>query len=203
MNNLLTFRNPEFGEIRTVEIDGEPWLVGKDVAQALGYANPRDALEKHVDKEDRNTVAFRDGNRGNPNQTIINESGLYSLILSSKLPDAKKFKRWVTSEVLPTIRKTGGFHVEVIDMTQTLENLTQTVKTLTERLDKLERKKSLPAPKKKATKPKDQFFRLRMTQDEMDMLNAIAGKLCTTKSAAVLCGINRVARDLGVYGKHR
>lgn len=104
---IQAFANPEFGEIRCILIDDEPWLVGKDVAEALGYSNIRDALAKHVDNEDKNTVAIRDGIQGNPNMTVINESGLYSLILSSKLPDAKKFKRWVTSEVLPAIRKTG------------------------------------------------------------------------------------------------
>ena len=91
MNTLQVFENPEFGSIRTVEIGGEPWRVGKDVAVALGYTNPRDALRKHVDNEDRNTVAVHDGIKGNPNMTIINESGLYSLILSSKLPDGRLF----------------------------------------------------------------------------------------------------------------
>lgn len=113
-NELQIFSNPEFGEVRTVNIDGEPWFVGKDVATALGYSNTRDALSKHVDDEDKNTVAFRDGIQGNPNQTVINESGLYSLVLSSKLPTAKKFKHWVTSEVLPAIRKTGGYSVKQI-----------------------------------------------------------------------------------------
>lgn len=88
---------------------GEPWFVAKDVCEALGYSNTRDAIAKHVDEEDRNTVAIRDGNRGNPNQAIINESGLYSLILGSKLENAKRMKRWVTSEVLPSIRKTGSY----------------------------------------------------------------------------------------------
>lgn len=105
---LVVFENEEFGRIRTVEIDGEIWFVGKDVAAALGYSNPRDAIAKHVDEEDRNTVAICDG-KGNPNQTIINESGLFSLILSSKLESARKFKRWVTSEVLPSIRKNGSY----------------------------------------------------------------------------------------------
>ena len=100
MNEIQIFNNPEFGEIRTVEINGEPWLVGKDVATVLGYSNTRDAIDRHVDSEDKNTVVNPDGNKGNPNMTIINESGLYSLVLSSKLPGAKKFKRWVTSEVL-------------------------------------------------------------------------------------------------------
>lgn len=111
MNELQIFQNPEFGEIRTIERDGEPWFVGKDVAVALGYSNTRDALDRHVDNEDKNTVVNSDGNRGNPNMVIINESGLYSLVLSSKLPTAKAFKRWITSEVIPSIRKTGGYQI--------------------------------------------------------------------------------------------
>lgn len=107
---ICTFSNPEFGSITTIMIDNEPWFIGNEVANLLGYENTRDALKKRVDTEDKNTVAIRDGNhRGNPNKTIINESGLYSLILSSKLPQAKKFKRWVTSEVLPAIRKHGAY----------------------------------------------------------------------------------------------
>lgn len=109
MNELMIFNNPEFGRIRTVEIDGEPWFVGKDVAEMLGYTNPRKALADHVDDEDKNTVTIRDGIPGNPNITIINESGVHSLILSSKLPTAKRIKRWVTSEVLPSIRKHNGY----------------------------------------------------------------------------------------------
>lgn len=109
---LQIFNNPEFGEVRTTVIDGEPWFVGADVATALGYTNSRKALGDHVDDEDKNTVTIRDGIQGNPNKTIINESGLYSLVLSSKLPTAKKFKRWVTSDVLPTIRKTGGYSMK-------------------------------------------------------------------------------------------
>jgi len=109
MNELQKFTADEFGTIRGMTVDGEPWLVGKDVAAALGYSNPRDAISKHVDTEDKNTVAIRDGTSGNPNAAIINESGLYSLIFGSKLPNAQKFKRWVTSDVLPSIRKTGGY----------------------------------------------------------------------------------------------
>lgn len=96
-------------QVRTVVRDGEPWFVGKDVADILGYKNQRDALAKHVDDEDKNSVAIRDGIQGNPNKVVINESGLYSLIVASKLPTAKAFKRWVTSEVLPTIRKHGAY----------------------------------------------------------------------------------------------
>lgn len=108
MNNIQIFNNPQFGNIRTVTIHGEPWFVGKDIAEALGYTNSRDALTKRVDDEDKG-VAKCDTPSGAQTMTIINESGLYSLILSSKLPNAKKFKRWVTSEVLPTIRKTGHY----------------------------------------------------------------------------------------------
>ena len=111
-NELQIFNSPEFGQVRSIMIDDEPWFMGKDVADALGYQNGRGALSRHVDLEDKNTVVIPDGNKGNPNQTIINESGLYSLILSSKLPNAKKFKRWVTSEVLPAIRKTGRFAID-------------------------------------------------------------------------------------------
>ena len=112
MNELIIFENPEFGSIRTVELDGEPWLVGKDVAEALGYTNPRKALDDHVDTEDKmqgDGVTIRDSMGREQHPTIINESGLYSLVLSSKLPTARKFRRWVTSEVLPSIRKTGGY----------------------------------------------------------------------------------------------
>lgn len=97
-------------QVRTVTIDDEPYFVGKDIATILGYSNTRDALAKHVDIEDKNTVAIHDGiTRGNPNQTVINESGLYSLILGSKLPQAREFKRWITHEVLPAIRKHGAY----------------------------------------------------------------------------------------------
>lgn len=128
MNELMIFNNPEFGKIRTVEVNGEPWLVGKDVAEALGYSNTKAALLDHVDEEDRRILQrseiatienhlpkdvfpmnFVNGEIPNRGLTIINESGLYALVLGSKLPTAKKFKRWVTSEVIPSIRKSGGY----------------------------------------------------------------------------------------------
>lgn len=112
MNEVQLF-NFENHEVRSLLINDEPYFVGKDVADVLGYSNSRKALNDHVDAEDKNTVTIRDGiTRGNPNQTVINESGLYSLVLSSKLPSAKKFKRWVTSEVLPALRKTGQYQVK-------------------------------------------------------------------------------------------
>ena len=108
MNSLQVFKSSDFGEIRTVLIGDEPYFVGKDVAEILGYSNTRDALAKRVDEEDKG-VASCDTPGGKQDLTVINESGLYSLILSSKLPTAKAFKRWVTSEVLPSIRKHGAY----------------------------------------------------------------------------------------------
>ena len=116
MNEIQIFTGA-FGTIRTVTLNNEPYFVGKDVADILGYSNPRDALSKHVDDEDRSDVAIYDGSQ-NRNMTIINESGLYSLILRSQLPTAKQFKHWVTSEVLPTIRKHGMYATP-----QTLEQM--------------------------------------------------------------------------------
>lgn len=112
MNEIQVFSNPEFGEVRTLTINGEPWFVGKDVAQVLGYQNTKKALTDHVDLDDKlqgDGVTICDPMGREQHPTIINESGLYSLILSSKLPGAKKFKRWVTSEVLPSIRRNGGY----------------------------------------------------------------------------------------------
>ena len=109
-NTLQVFENNEFGKVRTVVINGEPWFVGKDVAIALGYRDTSDALKKHVDIDDKLTRRFADSGQ-NRGMYIINESGLYSLVLSSKLPTAKKFKHWVTAEVLPSIRKTGSYNL--------------------------------------------------------------------------------------------
>lgn len=108
MNEIMIFNNPEFGSVRTVCIDGEPWLVGKDVADILEYRNGSRDINRHVDADDRRKIMIYDGNQRRET-IVINESGLYSLVLSSKMLTAKKFKRWVTSEVLPTIRKTGGY----------------------------------------------------------------------------------------------
>ncbi len=107
MEEIAIFKNPEFGEIRTVELNGEPWFVGKDVAAALGYSNPQKAIRDHIDEKDKtlNESFAVNGTMA----VLINESGLYSLVMSSKLPSANKFKHWVTSEVLPSIRKNGGY----------------------------------------------------------------------------------------------
>lgn len=97
MNGLQIFENPEFGKIRTLEMEGTPWLVGRDVAQVLGYAKPQNAIATHIDEEDKKVAPIQGTLGGTQEMTIINESGLYSLVLSSKLPTARKFKRWVTS----------------------------------------------------------------------------------------------------------
>lgn len=119
--NLQVFNNTEFGDVRVLEVNDEVWFVGKEIAELLGYKNTRDALSKHVDVEDKKTLKFRDcremrlsnlwKEKDFTNKVIINESGLYSLILSSKLPTAKNFKHWVTSEILPSIRKTGSYTI--------------------------------------------------------------------------------------------
>lgn len=109
MNTLQIFQSNQFGEIRTTTIGNEPWFVGKDVANALGYSKARNALAAHVDREDKKDAPIQGPLGGTQTMTIINESGLYSLIMASKLPTAKQFKRWVTNEVLPSIRKQGSY----------------------------------------------------------------------------------------------
>ena len=110
MSELQVFNNDEFGSIRTWVVDDEPWFVGKDIATILGYAKPENAIANHVDDEDKTSTLIQgSGSNYKSKAILINESGLYSLILSSKLPSAKKFKRWVTGEVLPSIRKTGSY----------------------------------------------------------------------------------------------
>lgn len=137
MNELKVFESPAFGRVRTVELDNEPWFVGKDVVDILGYQNGSRDINRHVDEEDRYKVMLFDGKQ-NKETIVINESGLYSLILSSKLPGAKEFKRWVTSEVIPSIRKHGAYMTQ-----ETLEAailnpdyLLQVVTALKEETDK-------------------------------------------------------------------
>ena len=116
MTELQVFNHPQFGTVRAVEIQGEPWLVGKDVAESLGYTATEKAIRTHVDGDDKG-VTEMDTPGGKQKVVIINESGLYSLVFGSKLPEAKKFKHWVTSEVLPSIRRDGGYMHTSPDMT--------------------------------------------------------------------------------------
>lgn len=147
MNEIKIFDNPEFGKVRTMEINGEPYFVGREVAIILGYKNPFDALTKHVDEEDKG-VANCDTLGGTQKMTVINESGLYSLILSSKLPKAKEFKRWVTSEVLPSIRKHGAYAVDEL-----LNDPEFAIKTFTALKEERQRSKRL-SEQIEADKPK-------------------------------------------------
>lgn len=155
MNELQIFKNEEFGEVRTVTIDGDPWFVGKDVASALGYANASKAVSTHINEEDRILKTLEaDSQNGNVVKTqtaLINESGLYSLILSSKLSSAKRFKHWVTSEVLPSIRKHGVYAVDEL-----LADPDMAIKAFTALKEEREKNKLLQADNQRM-KPKEIF----------------------------------------------
>lgn len=153
-NEICTFENPEFGQLRTVMIDGEPWVAGKDVATALGYKNPSKAVIDHVDEEDKG-ISKMETPRGIQEMLIINESGIYSLILSSKLESAKRFKHWVTSEVLPQLRRDGMYVTSdllnnpelaikafqrILDLQNELKIRDAENEQLTERVEKMQKK---------------------------------------------------------------
>lgn len=133
---MMTFTNDEFGNIRTLTIGGEPWFIARDIAEALGYAKARNAIASHVDNEDKKDAPIRGTLGGTQNMTIINESGMYALILGSKLPTAKKFKRWVTAEVLPAIRKHGAYMTDekAYDVTHNAAGLADLLQQAAEQL---------------------------------------------------------------------
>ena len=162
MNNIEIFKNAEFGEVRTQTIDGEPYFVGKDVAEILGYQNGSRDINRHVDEEDRHKVMIFDGNQ-DKETIVINESGLYSLILSSKLPTAKKFKHWITAEVIPSIRKHGAYMTEqTIEQALTnpdfLIQLATQLKTEKEKNKSLEVKVSALTVDNQIMQPKAEYF---------------------------------------------
>lgn len=134
MNELQIFKSPEFGQVRTIVKNDEVWFIGKDVAETLGYSNPPKAIRDHVDEDDKLTerIVLSGQNR---EVIIINESGLYSLVLSSKLPSAKKFKRWITKEVIPSIRKYGGYIAKPLNQLDILEQSIQIMKEQQRRLE--------------------------------------------------------------------
>ena len=145
--SIKIFNNAEFGEVRIFEKNGEPWFVGRDVCNILGYGNPRDAIARHIDEDDKGVVKS-DTLGGNQNLTVINESGLYSLILSSKLPNAKRFKHWVTSEILPSIRKHGMYATdELINNPDVFIQVLQELKAERERKAALEAQAEANRPK--------------------------------------------------------
>jgi len=154
MNEIKIFENSTFGKVRTVELNGEPYFVGRDVAKALGYSNVHDALNKHVDKEDKG-VAKCDTLGGTQDITVINESGVYSLVFSSKLPRAKEFKHWVTSEILPSIRRHGAYMTDDI-LAKTIENPDFLINLLNDMKQEKEKRKELEE-KVQQDKPKVLF----------------------------------------------
>ena len=132
MKYIQIFNNPEFGQVRTVVIDDEPWFVAADVCRALDIGNSRQAVTR-LDDDEKNTVTLNDGIPGNPEKTVVNEPGLYSLVLGSRKPEAKAFKRWITHEVIPAIRKTGGYHVPQSPEEQMAQGLLAAQKLLAEK----------------------------------------------------------------------
>ena len=182
MNELKIFENEQFGSIRTVEIDSTPYFVGKDVAEILGYTNPSKALDDHVDDEDKlnNKSLSSLGQRGG---WLINESGLYSLILSSKLPKAKEFKRWVTSEVLPAIRKHGVYAVDEV-----LENPDMLIS-------------ALQALKEEKAKAKRLSETIAVQEQQISELKPKASYYDVVLNCKDLVSVTEIAKDYGKSGK--
>ncbi|MCS8572967.1 phage antirepressor [Pediococcus pentosaceus] len=190
MNELQNF-NFEGNKVRTVLINDDPYFVGKDIADVLGYLNTRDALSKHVDEEDKNSVAIHDGKKGNPNQVVINESGMYSLVLSSKLPNAKKFKHWVTNEVLPSIRKHGAYLTDE-KIEEALLN-PDTIISLATQL-KNEREGRLIAEQQvKEFQPKVSYYDKVLSNDALMTISLIAKDYGMSGA-----GMNKLLHELGV-----
>jgi len=178
MSELQVFNNAEFGSVRSLMVNGEPYFVGKDVAEILGYGDTRDALAAHVDEEDKAVIQKSEiatleiPNRG---LTVINESGLYSLIFSSKLPSAKRFKRWVTSEVLPAIRKHGGFVMDdIVNNTDALIEALQAFKA--ERLQRmaLEEENAVQKQQLVEMKPKASYYDVVLNSPDLVSITEIA-----------------------------
>ena len=175
MENMIeTFRSKQFGDVRITLINGEPWFVAVDVCKALDIVNARDAV-KRLDDDEKNTVVLTDGIPGNPNKTIVNEYGLYALVLSSRKPEAKAFKRWITHEVLPIIRKTGGY------MTDTLiQRIQNDPAVIYEFADALlaERKRAMALSQElDRAKPKADYFDAFVNPDDCTNIRTTAKEL--------------------------
>ncbi len=168
MNELQIFKNEEFGEVRTVTIDNEPWFVGKDVAEALGYSDTNKAVAMHVENEDKKLNDKTSPSFGQRGATLINESGLYALIFGSKLESAKRFKHWVTSEVLPTIRKTGGYQMQAPQGKELLAlAVLEAQKTIEEKNAQIER-----------MRPKEIFADAVATSKQSILIGQLAKLIC-------------------------
>lgn len=207
MNEMTVFQNPEFGVIRNTMIDGEPWWVGKDIAAALGYAKPRNAIAAHVDDDDRKDAPIQGTPGGTQTMTIINESGLYSLILSSKLPSAKRFKHWVTSEVLPAIRKTGKYAPDPLDRL-TPDDYIRAASIVAKCNDRrlpvalklLESAGIDPDVLKGFQQSRDKPSKTKITADEQSHLQTVLSKYGATE-AVDMVGLNRVLVSFYRTGK--
>lgn len=186
MTELEIFNNPEFGQVRAIEINGEGWLVGKDVAEALAYTNPQKAIRDHVDSEDKGVNEMVTPG-GKQKIVVINESGVYSLVFGSKLPTAKKFKRWVTSEVIPSIRKHGAYMTEET-LEKALLNPDGLIKILTALKNEQARTKAL---REEAAKQKQLIGELKPKADYTDKILASKGTV----------PITAIAKDYGMSGR--
>ncbi len=187
--NIEIFKNNDFKEIRVIEIENEPWFVGKDIAENLGYKDTSDAIKRHIDNEDKLTRCFTDSGQSRE-MIVINESGLYSLILSSKLPTAKKFKRWVTSDILPTIRKHGMYAKDEL-----LENPDLLIATLQE-LKKEREQKLVLEQKVNELQPKANYYDVVLNCKEVVPISVIAKDYGLSGKA-----LNQKLKDLGVQYK--
>lgn len=188
MEGLQIFSNAEFGDVRTLVLNNEPWFVGKDVAGVLGYSNPQKAVRDHIDDDDKtlNESFTVNGTQG----VLINESGLYSLILSSKLPNAKAFKRWVTSEVLPSIRRTGAYGVQV---PRTLKEALQLALEQEEKLEALQLDNSIKTQQIAELQPKATYYDLILQCRDLLSVTEIAKDYGMSAK-----GMNKKLHELGV-----
>ena len=197
MQELKIFESTEFGEVRTVELDGEPWFIAADVCRALEIGNSRQALTR-LDEDEKNTVILNDGIPGNPNMTIINEAGLYALVLSSRKPEAKSFKRWVTHEVLPTIRQHGAYMTGA-----TLERALNEPDFLISLATKLKAEREARKALEVENKVKDQqIAELKPKASYYDLILQCSGLLSVTEIAKdyglSAKALNKMLHDLGV-----
>lgn len=186
MDNLQIFNSEEFGAVRTVTIENEPWFVGKDVATILGYKDTSDAMKRHVDEDDKGVGEIPTPG-GKQNMKVINESGLYSLILSSKLPSAKKFKRWITSEVLPTIRKHGVYMTDDV-LEQAVFNPDFMIGLLTKLKEEQEQRKLLQKENQKLA------IKIEKDKSKVDYVDTILNSKNTMT-------ITQIAKDYDLSGR--
>lgn len=182
MNNLQIFNNQQFGQIRVVDVNTVPYFVGRDVAFALGYAKPENAISQHVDKEDTLKQGIPDNQGFIQTTTLINESGVYSLVFGSKLPSAKQFKRWVTSEVLPSVRKHGAYLTdqkveEVLTDPDTLIKLATQLKAERAETERLKEQHRLAEEQIKLSQPKVEYYNTVLQSDSLIATNVIADQL--------------------------